>query len=99
MDPSIDFKALFANVDTVLMGQLRAETGEGEMWLFGGGDLFASLLEAGRVNRVEVTIVPILLGGGVPLLQPGGSRAALKFDGSRTYPSGMVTLSYTVERA
>lgn len=41
-------------------------------------------------------MVPVLLGGGVPLLQPGAPRTALTLTGARTYPSGMVTLSYTV---
>src|SRR3954451_11007407 len=51
-----------------LAATLRAESGTGEIWLFGGGALFATLLEGHQVDSVEVTIVPILLGGGVPLL-------------------------------
>lgn len=146
-DPAVDFAALFARVDTVLLGRnsyllvqrqgfapwapgtrvyvfsrtlrqadhpgvtvvaegaesvvaaLRAEPGEGEIWLFGGGVLFGSLLEAGQVDRVEVTVVPVLLGGGVPLLPPGVPRTALRLADTRTYPSGMVTLSYTVQNA
>lgn len=145
MDPDVDFAAIFAKVDTVLLGRrsyelvlrgegapwapgtrvyvasrtlrpeahpdvtvvgdnvgrtvaaLRAETGDGEIWLFGGGELFRSLLAEGQVDRVEVTVVPVLLGGGVPLLPPGGPRAALTLTETRRYPSGMVSLSYTVE--
>lgn len=41
-----------------------------DIWLFGGGVLFRSLLEAGLVDRVEVAVVPVLLGEGVPVL-PG----------------------------
>lgn len=76
---------------------LRTETGDGEIWLFGGGELFRSLLAAGQVDTVEITVVPILLGGGVPLLQPGGPRTMLTLTGTRTYPSGLVSLSYMVE--
>jgi dihydrofolate reductase len=75
---------------------LRAEAGEGEIWLFGGGDLFRTLVAEGQVDTVEVTIVPILLGGGVPLVQPGAPRTLLDLTGTHTYPSGMVTLSYSV---
>src|SRR4051794_26944609 len=115
-DPTVDFGALFAKIDTVLLGRLsyeaalqvpelawgpetrvyvfsrtlrpedhpkvtlvaddaagvvaalRAEPGDGEIWLFGGGDLFRGLLAAGQVDTVEVTIAPVLLGGGIPLL-------------------------------
>src|SRR5262245_24768089 len=33
--------------------------------LFGGGELFRSLLAAGLVDRVEVAVIPVLLGGGI----------------------------------
>ncbi|HEY8766755.1 MAG TPA: dihydrofolate reductase family protein [Dehalococcoidia bacterium] len=82
-----------------VVAALRAELGEGEIWLFGGGELFRSLLTAGQVDAVEVTIVPVLLGGGIPLLPPGTARTSLALTNTRTYPSGMVTLSYTVHRA
>jgi hypothetical protein len=36
----------------------------------------------------------VLLGGGLPLITPGG-RATLTLTGTHTYPSGMVTLSYS----
>lgn len=146
-DPTVDFAALFARVDTVLIGArsfadvqrmgsepwpaaarvylfsrtlrpedypnvtvvaedavgvvqaLREETGDGEIWLFGGSALFRSLLAGGQVDSVEVTLVPILLAGGVPLLPPGVDRTPLDLTGTRTYPSGMVTLSYRVRRA
>lgn len=80
-----------------VVAALRAEEGEGEIWLFGGGELFRALLEAGQVDRLEVTVVPILLGGGVPLLPPGAPRTRMSLVGTHTYPSGMVTLTYDVE--
>jgi hypothetical protein len=46
------------------------------------------------VDSVEVTVAPVLLGGGLPLITPGG-RARLTLTGTHTYPSGMVTLSYS----
>lgn len=75
---------------------LRAEPGDGDIWLFGGGVLFATLLAAGQVDTVEVSVVPVLLGGGVPLLPPGVSRTALVLEGTHVYPTGIVTLRYTV---
>ena len=80
-----------------VVASLRAEEGEGEIWLFGGGELFGELLAAGQVDSVEVTVVPILLGTGVPLVQPEAPRTPLVLTGTRTYPSGMVTLNYAVQ--
>jgi dihydrofolate reductase len=89
---------IVADAAADVVAALRAEAGEGEIWLFGGGVLFGSMLEAGQVDSIEVTVVPVLLGGGVPLLPPGVPRTALALTGTRSYPSGMVTLSYTVQR-
>lgn len=79
-----------------MVATLRAESGDGEIWLFGGGELFASLIAAEQVDAVEVTIVPILLGGGVPLFPGGASRTRLELTHSHEYPSGMVALHYRV---
>ena len=53
--------------------RLREEPGK-DIWLFGGGSLFHSLLDARLVDTVEVAVVPVLLGGGVPLLPPRPNR-------------------------
>jgi dihydrofolate reductase len=78
---------------------LRHEPGSGEIWLFGGGQLFATLLGGRQVDAVEVTVVPVLLGGGVPLLQPGVERTELTLTKSHVYPSGMVMLHYSAPTA
>jgi dihydrofolate reductase len=75
---------------------LREEPGK-DIWLFGGGLLFASLLGAGLVDAVEVAVVPVLLGGGIPLLPPPAERAKLTLTGHRVYAkSGIVSLEYAV---
>ena len=147
LEPAIDFGALFARVDTVLLGRksyeltlrdpaartwpagarlvvfsrtLRAadhpdvtivaddaagavaalhSTPGGDIWLYGGGELFATLLAAGQVDSVEVTLIPIMLGGGVPLLPSTTARVPLRLVDTRVYPSGQVTLHYTPEGA
>ena len=48
-----------------------------DIWLFGGGSLFQSLLDARLVDSVEVAVIPVLLGAGIPLLPPG-SRTTLR---------------------
>lgn len=146
MDPDIDFGALFAEFDTLLMGrrtyeamaasgqgaampgmetlvfsrslrpedhpsvtvvsdrvretvdELRARPGK-DIWLFGGGDLFRSLLELGCVDTVEPAIVPVMIGGGLPLLPSPAARASLTLTGHTVYPkSGIVLLEYAVRR-
>ncbi len=77
--------------------KLRKEKGK-DIWLFGGGSLFHSLLDAGAVDTVEVAVVPVLLGGGIPLLPPPAERVKLKLTGHKVYPkSGIVSLEYAVK--
>src|SRR5580658_5740539 len=141
-DPSIDFAAMFAQYDTLLMGRgtyeiakaqrnsplsrgqkwivvsrtlkpedhpdviilstgvaeavdaLKAQPGK-DIWLFGGGVLFRSLLDAGLVDTVEVGLQPVLLGSGIPLL-PEGRHRSLKLTQSKAMPSGILMLNYSV---
>jgi dihydrofolate reductase len=88
-----------AEVAATVVAGLRAESSGGDIWLYGGGTLFGSLLAAGQVDRVEVTLIPILLGGGVPLLPPDQIRAPLALEHVERYPSGQVSLHYTVTTA
>jgi dihydrofolate reductase len=80
------------------LAELRAKPGK-DIWLFGGGELFRSLLEARQVDTVEVAVVPVVLGEGIPLLPPKASseRFKLKLTSSRTYKTGIVSLEYAVE--
>jgi dihydrofolate reductase len=77
---------------------LRAKPGK-DIWLFGGGSLFRSLLEARQVDAVEVSVIPVLLGEGISLLPPNPSseRFKLKLTSSRTFKTGIVSLEYAVE--
>lgn len=72
---------------------LRASAAK-DIWLFGGGAPFHSLAEAGLVDTVEVTVIPVLLGGGIPLLPPPSNRIKLLPTGHKVYQTGAVSLEY-----
>ncbi len=141
-DPAIDFVAMFARYDILLMGRrtyeiarsrladlsgsghrwivvsstlkaeecprvdilrsgvaeaiaaLKAQPGK-DIWLFGGGVLFRFLLDAGLVDAMDVEVIPVLLGSGVPLL-PEGRRQTLHLEESKSLPSGILLLSYSI---
>ncbi len=146
VDPEIDFGALFARFDTVLLGRksyeaARQQGGGGSMpgmksyvfsstlrqadckgatlsndpretvralkeqpgkaiWLFGGGGLFRSLLELGLVDQVQVGIVPVLLGEGLPLVEHPSKLAKLRLAKHRVYAkTGTVLLDYELAAA
>lgn len=76
--------------------ELRGQPGK-DIALFGGGELFRSLLAAQLVDHVEVAVVPVLLGGGIPLLPSPAPRTKLELRSQRVYQkSGTVLLEYAV---
>ncbi|HEX3234384.1 MAG TPA: dihydrofolate reductase family protein [Gemmatimonadales bacterium] len=77
---------------------LRAAPGR-EIWLFGGGSLFRSLLVAQQVDFVEVGVMPVLLGSGIPLLEAGAPLTRLALEHVQRYPSGLLGLRYRVPTA
>lgn len=77
--------------------ELRGRSG-GDIWLYGGGELFSQVLAWGLVDSVEPAIVPILLGDGVPLLPSPAVSRRLTLVRHRAYPSGIVVLEYEVRK-
>ena len=76
--------------------ELLAQPGK-DIAIFGGGELFRSLLAEGLVDRIEMTLIPVLLGGGVPLLPPPAGRARLKLRGQKVYQTtGTISLEYDI---
>jgi dihydrofolate reductase len=70
-----------------------------DIWLFGGGELCRSLIDAGVVDTVEIAVMPVLLGAGIPLLPPGDSVRLVLSDVKKLPASGIVVLAYSVEGA
>jgi dihydrofolate reductase len=78
------------------VSQLKKQSGK-DIWLFGGGELFRSMLELELVDRVSVAIIPVLLGGGFRLLPDSPRRAELRLVEHQTYAkTGTVSLEYAV---
>lgn len=69
-----------------------------DIWLWGGGELFRSILEEKLVDEIEVAVIPVLLGGGVPLLPRTKTRARLKLKEQRVFKkTGTLLLTYAVK--
>lgn len=74
--------------------RLKNEPGK-DLWLFGGGELFRAAFDQDLVDEVEIAIVPVLLGGGIPLLSPGEGRFPLRLVSQRVFEkTGTLLLEY-----
>ncbi|HUF04643.1 MAG TPA: dihydrofolate reductase family protein [Aridibacter sp.] len=92
-DPAV---TVMSKVSAEAVDRIRAAARK-DVWLFGGGQLLRSFLEGGFVETVEVAVIPVLLGAGLPLLPPPAPRASLRLTKHRVYPSGIVYVEYDVK--
>jgi dihydrofolate reductase len=69
-----------------------------DIWVVGGAVTMQSALDEGYVDVMEIFLVPVLLGSGLNLLNDLMRRPQLSFDGSETYPDGVVKLRYLVRK-
>ncbi len=76
---------------------LRKQAGK-DIWLFGGGLLFRSLLDMGLVDTVDIGLIPVLLGDGISLLPPPFRPVRLKLTSQRVFESGIIGLEYNIQR-
>jgi dihydrofolate reductase len=76
------------------MRELKAQSGK-DIWLFGGSALFRYFLDSALVDTIEVSIIPVLLGSGIPLFPPPYTPTKLRLTSDRVYKSGRVSLVYS----
>ena len=62
-----------------------------------GGVTIQRFLEAGLIQRMIITRVPVLIGSGIPLFGPLSRDVRPKHVSTRTYPSGLVQSEYVIE--
>ena len=86
--------------DAVGHVRMLKATGEDKpLWLWGGGELFGELARAGLVDAVDVAILPVLLGDGLPFLKSPYQPMSLTLRSQRLYPkTGTLFLEYDVVR-
>ena len=66
----------------------------GAIYLCGGAQLAAALLEAGLIDEVVVKLNPLLIGDGLPLFHAIKQPTLLALTGTKTYENGVVLLTY-----
>ena len=87
---AVDDMALFAR-------ELRSQA-EGDIWILGGGEVMGAFLAAGEVDTIEMSIVPVAIGIGIPMYN--GTRTVserFRLVENKRFPSGVVQIAY--ERA
>jgi dihydrofolate reductase len=79
-----------------LVSRLREQPGK-DIWLIGGGDLIASFLDAHAIDEFIVTVAPVFIGDGIPLIARRHLHVPLDLQSVERFADGVVQLHYRVE--
>jgi dihydrofolate reductase len=95
-----NIRSLSADVIRTAQGPLQVmdhmeKSGIKRAWLVGGGALAASFRAEGLITEYIITIVPVVLGAGVPLFTDPGPPERLQLVEAKSYPKGLVQLRYS----
>ena len=77
--------------------RLRATPGK-HIWVMGGGELIASLLDAGQIDEFDIHVIPTLIGEGIPLVARRHRDVPLRLKSTKKYPDGVVRLRYEIAK-
>jgi dihydrofolate reductase len=77
--------------------RLRDQDGK-DIWMMGGGEIIASFLDAGAIDTFIISVVPVFIGEGIPLIAPRHRDQKLRLRSVTPFPDGVVQVHYDVER-
>jgi len=66
------------------------------VWLMGGGEIIASFLDEDAIDELVVTVVPVFIGDGIPLIGRRPRHTPLRLRESQSFPDGVVQNHYEV---
>jgi dihydrofolate reductase len=92
--PGKDFELVGGDIEKEVK-KIKAMNGK-DIWLFGGASLTTSLMNAGLVDELWLAVHPILLGKGKLLFSGIEKRIKTRLLGTKSYETGLVSLSYEV---
>jgi dihydrofolate reductase len=75
--------------------RLRHQPGK-NIWMMGGGELIASFLDEDAIDEFIITVVPIFIGEGIPLIAPRHLEVPLKLRSVKPFPDGVVKVHYDI---
>jgi dihydrofolate reductase len=75
--------------------RLRGQRGK-NIFMMGGGEIIGAFLDVGEIDEFSIHVIPVMIGEGIPLVQPRHRSIPLKLLSTKKYPDGVVHLNYRV---
>jgi dihydrofolate reductase len=79
------------------VSHLREQPGK-DIWMMGGGDLIASFLDEQAIDEFVVSVVPVFIGDGIPLIARRHRHVPLDLKSVERFDDGLVQLHYRVSK-
>lgn len=70
------------------------EAGLAKVWIEGGGQIVRSMMELGKLDILEIALIPIILGEGIPLFPEGTPEWMGQLEIGRIWQKGAMHLKY-----
>ena len=78
------------------VSRLREQPGK-DIWLMGGGEIIASFLDAQAIDELVISVVPVFIGEGIPLIGRRDRHQSLELQSVERFDDGLVQLHYRVQ--
>jgi dihydrofolate reductase len=79
------------------VSRLREQPGK-DIWLMGGGEIIASFLDAQAIDEFVISVVPVFIGEGIPLIARRHRYVPLELRSVERFEDGLVQLHYRVQK-
>lgn len=76
--------------------RLRAEKGK-NIFMLGGAGIIGSFLDEGEIDEFAISVIPVFIGEGIPLIAPSRRTVQLKLLSTKKFSDGVVSLRYAVK--
>jgi dihydrofolate reductase len=74
---------------------LRSRAGK-NIWMMGGGEIIASFLDEDAIDEFIISVVPVFIGEGIPLIAPRHREVPLHLRAVKPFPDGVVQVHYEI---
>jgi dihydrofolate reductase len=74
--------------------EMKSRPGK-NIWLAGGGEMAREFLKQDLIDQIDIAIIPVLLGDGIPLFPPGFPQRNFKVASQRTTKTGRIAITYS----
>jgi len=78
---------------------LSEQAGEKDVWILGGALTIQAFLAAGMIEKMDIFVIPVILGGGIRIFSEDVSEPQmLNLENCQPYANGVVKLAYNLRK-